>query len=288
MRREPDKVKWVDIPSCPICGSTGRTPFHKFVIDKDHSFVRCARCDVIYLAPRPEYDAEFLEEWYECESEHGKPLFTGDHREHSGKYYHGLDLMEQAESLHPGRGRMLDVGCQAGDLLLVAMERGWEGRGADIAQRMVEFCAQRGVEAECVDITSTPFDGEGFDLVTACHVLEHSLSPLDFIKAIKDRTADDGLIVLEVPNIMGADARFKRLLERIGLRKTPVHSPHHLYEFTYRALENLAERAGLEVIARYTYSAYRSRPGIFKKLYQSLLKRVWMGGKFRVFMRKTP
>ena len=31
-------------------------------------------------------------------------MFTGDHREHPGKYYHGLDLMKQAESLRPRLG----------------------------------------------------------------------------------------------------------------------------------------------------------------------------------------
>jgi 2-polyprenyl-3-methyl-5-hydroxy-6-metoxy-1,4-benzoquinol methylase len=283
-----EQWQWEDVPACPVCGSSKRRPFHKYVIDLQHFFVQCSSCGLLYLAPRPVYDAHFLSEMYE-KDDHG-PI-TGqvseDFHTRVAPYYHNVELLSQVEKILPDKGALLDVGCNTGDSLLAARERGWDAHGIDISCAAVECCRKLGLDAACEDITRVPSGDKRYNVVTACHVIEHTLDPVSFLKALADRVHENGILVIEVPNIMGLDLRFKRWLEKAGLKKTRVHSPHHLYEFTYTAFKNLAAKVGLAVVACYTYSRFRRPPGIFKKLYHAFLKRVWTGNKFRFFLKKN-
>jgi 2-polyprenyl-3-methyl-5-hydroxy-6-metoxy-1,4-benzoquinol methylase len=282
----PAKYTWVDVPACPVCGCEESTPFHKYVVDNRHYFVRCSGCDLLYVAPRPVYDRQFIEDMYEGEDDGVKGYEkVADFREHALTYYHSMDLLSQAEEFLPGKGSFLDVGCNRGYLVFAANERGWAASGVDISKRAVDFCKSKGIDVHCEDITAAPASRQ-YDLVACCHVIEHVPDPVVFLNALKDRMKDKGMLVIEIPNILGLDLRLKRWLEQAGLKKTRIHSPHHLYEFTYTAFRNLAEKCGLEIIACYTYSRHRRKPGLIKRLYNWLLKYVHTGNKFRMFLRK--
>ncbi|MBN1807500.1 MAG: class I SAM-dependent methyltransferase [Planctomycetes bacterium] len=278
--------EWQEIPACPICGSPYRRTFHKYVVDLDHGFVQCKNCDVLYLSPRPLYDEKFHEEMYEQTDGRtdAAPGNEGDFRGHAPTYFHNIDLLEQAERLLGRKGSVLDVGCNTGRLLLAARETGWDTCGIDISTVCVTACRGHGLNVHCEDITTAPVRGR-YDVVAACHVLEHTPDPALFMKALRKRMAPGGLLVVEIPNIMGADLRFKRWMEQAGIKKTRVHSPHHYFEFTHRAFMNLAGQAGLHAAACFTYSRYRQPPGPLKKLYQRILKRIWTGNKFRFFLK---
>ena len=277
---------WQDIPACPICGCEKRRHFHKYVVDLEHHFVQCVGCDVLYLAPRPVYDDSFISDLYEL-PELADP--DGDPIKASavvGSRYRSQEIVSQISHFHPEKGSFLDVGCNRGHLLRAAAEAGWKASGVDISQSMVDYCRTQGLDAVCEDITASNADDKCYDVVTCCHVIEHTPDPVRFIKALGERVKSGGLLMMEVPNIMGLDLRLKRFLEVTGIKKTRVHRPGHLFEFTYRAFSNLVTMANLDVVACYTYSRYRRAPGFFKKLYQVFLRHVWTGNKFRFFLRK--
>lgn len=80
-----------------------------------------------------------------------------------------------------------------------------------------------------------------FDAVCAFQVLEHVADPLAFVTEAKARLKPGGRLFLGVPNRESYLAR---------LRDFPLDlPPHHVTRWSRRALETLAERAGLQVEA---------------------------------------
>jgi SAM-dependent methyltransferase len=275
--------RWEAVPACPVCGSPERRPFDKYVIDMDHGFVRCGSCDLLYLAPRPVYDETFVRDMYPD----AEPAEV-DFRSRTKDYLHNREFLDEIERLRPGKGSLLDVGCNMGDLLFAARERGWQVAGVDVSRGQVAYCRRKGLDVSREDITAPGPVARRFDVVTACHVLEHAPDPVAFLAALKERTADSGLLVIEVPNVMGWDLRAKRWLARKGLKRYKINTPHHLFEFTRAAFEGLAARVGLRVLSWRTYCHYKGRPHFLTRPYQAFLGRFKVGNKLRFFLAKRP
>ena len=99
--------------------------------------------------------------------------------------------------------KALDVGCGAGLLAEPLARLGAEVTGVD-ASREVIAAAQKHASAagldvayRCADLQEV--DGQ-FDLITAMEVVEHVADPAQFILALAQRLAPDGLLILSTPN----------------------------------------------------------------------------------------
>lgn len=278
---EAGGLRWVNAPACPVCGGAERRPFDRFVIDTEHGYVRCRRCDVLYLDPRPVYDEDFIERMYgfagRMETRPRRPA----------RHSRDLERLIEIERFVPGKGTLLDIGCNTGSLLLAARARGWRVAGVDISDARVELCRSRGLEdVTCEDITAAARVERPFDVVSACHVLEHAPDPVAFLSAVRDRVRDAGLVLIEMPNVMALDLRVKGWFERRGLKRHRMGNPRHLLGFTHKAFGYLAEKVGLRIIACRTYSHEACRPGILARAGREFMKRFLVGGKFRFFLRR--
>ncbi len=273
-------LAWVDVGACPVCGSRDARPFPRYACSIDHSYVRCRGCDVAYLSPRPVYDDEYLTGSY------GGPAgATYDEDLARAVVNRSLDLLEDAERMLPGKGDLLDVGCSVGYLLSVARDRGWRVTGIDCGEPRLEACRKRGLDVRNEDITKAPVRRR-FDLVTACHVLEHTPDPVGFLRALGSRLKEGGLLVVEVPNIDGPDEKLKRWLSVRGLKKPRITGAAHLFEFGREAFLWTAARAGLRVAACHTYGHQRTRGWIYR-IRAAVYKRFLVGSKFRFFLKKA-
>jgi 2-polyprenyl-3-methyl-5-hydroxy-6-metoxy-1,4-benzoquinol methylase len=137
-------------------------------------------------------------------------------------------------SLSPS-GRLLDVGCGNGSFL-VACSRTlphWSLCGTEVSdkyKRVIEGIS--GVEQMFVGDLR---DVEGqFDLVSFIHVLEHIPSPQSILATVRAKLADDGLLLIEVPDCL--QNRFMLLVA------------DHCSHFSVRALTATVTAAGFEVL----------------------------------------
>lgn len=100
--------------------------------------------------------------------------------------------------------RALDVGCGAGLLTEPLARLGATATGLDAAEENVVVArAHAAGQGLAIDYQATPveqFDAGGFDLVTSMEVVEHVASPPDFVKALADKLAPDGLLIMSTPN----------------------------------------------------------------------------------------
>lgn len=145
--------------------------------------------------------------------------------------------------------RVLDIGCRRCPLLAIGQRRGGprlDYTGVDIAAQNVEEGRVRWPDATFVqaDITDgTDFGDGAFDRVFAMEVMEHVSSPFHMLREVHRVLADDGRLILSVPN----PYYWKEWLNEI--RRAP-DTEGHIYAWADNNLHKLFELTGFEVEER--------------------------------------
>lgn len=153
------------------------------------------------------------------------------------------DLAEIERWVAPGR--LLDVGCWTGSLLVAARERGWEAEGIEPSAWAVDRARERG----CTVVHGTLDDADltgSYRAVVACDVIEHLVDPLSMVTQLTDALEPGGVLLLTVPD---AGSRLARVL---GPRWWSV-LPMHLQYFTRASMERVLARGGLQVLGSRTH-----------------------------------
>jgi SAM-dependent methyltransferase len=105
-----------------------------------------------------------------------------------------------------------------------------------------------GVNMVAGDVCEAGFDPGSFDLVTLWHVLEHLPDPFAAVQCCSRLLRDDGLLVVEVPNLESWQSR------AAGVMAFHLDPPRHVLQFTSAALQALCARNGLSCCRRETAS----------------------------------
>lgn len=144
------------------------------------------------------------------------------------------------------RGKALDTGCGRGLLASFLAEQGLDVDATDISPQAVVLTAQRGVNAFVLDLErQTPLGW--YDVVLCLEVLQQMRDPEDVLRRLCGVLADDGELVISVPNEFHLWRRLRVLAGRPdfgGVEDT------HLKFFTPKRAAGLAARCGLEIRER--------------------------------------
>lgn len=196
-------------------------------------------------------------------------LSTGyDQGKYSAKYISPTDNTEkpnrdQADSYRylsgfiKPPGRMLDIGCYNAKILYMAREDGWKVQGLDLSLELAAKVKQEtGIDIIVEDFLEHK-PSEKYDVVILRHVLEHLNDPITAMSKIKLLLKNDGLCLIEIPNIDGHTKRLKRLLKRLGIRKAKhaEEKPGHVNEYCRFSFDYLARKMGFKIIDWRTYSS---------------------------------
>jgi SAM-dependent methyltransferase len=134
------------------------------------------------------------------------------------------------------RSRILDFGCGGGFLLrnLPCSRR----VGVEVNPDAVETARKNGVEvfARVEDVPD-----EYVDVIISNNALEHTLQPLQELKALYGKLQPGGRIIFVVP------------CESVSYRYKPGDVNHHLYSWSPMCLGNLFSEAGFDVIESKAY-----------------------------------
>jgi SAM-dependent methyltransferase len=138
-------------------------------------------------------------------------------------------------------GSVLDVGCGDCHSLLVLKARGHNNiQGTEVDPTLQIVASELGLPLHCGPVQTLPGQTR-YDWILARQVLEHAPDPLKLLRAMHDRLAITGKIVLSVPN---AGSLMRRVL---GRRWLHWHAPYHQQHFTKTSIGAIAQRAGLRV-----------------------------------------
>ncbi len=142
------------------------------------------------------------------------------------------------------QGRLLDVGCGAGDYLAAMASLGWECSGIDLSETALSLAHGKvpGARLHRGTVENAPFPRQAFEVVTLWHTLEHLPDPLKALDRIHDLLAPEGRLLVAVPNIESAEARL------LGTRWAEIDIPGHLFFFSSQTLQRMLRKAGFTSI----------------------------------------
>lgn len=187
---------------CLVCHSNQFTKVSDCLYDsKDHSVHQCAICGHRQIHPLPtDWDNKRFYDQNKQDINVGKTIDLKRLSENAKvDNYRRADYIEK--ECH-GKKPLLDVGSGYGFFLEEMKKRGFDVAGVEISEERRNLSRQ---VTECtiydVDLTNT-VEGLGeFSIITLFHVIEHLIDPITFCRNIHRILKDDGVFLLELPNV---------------------------------------------------------------------------------------
>ena len=136
---------------------------------------------------------------------------------------------------------ILDVGCGAGDWLVLFSAMGFDAQGIDLNPRVVEVAAGRGLNVECRRFEELVADGKTFDIVVLSQVLEHLLEPKKVLKKIQKVLQPGGKLLISVPNF---DSKWRMFFKKHWIN---WYMPFHVFHFAKKSLLKILVDSGFKV-----------------------------------------
>ncbi|MDU8431325.1 class I SAM-dependent methyltransferase [Pseudomonas syringae pv. actinidifoliorum] len=185
---------------CELCGSE----HHEVLLPRicgpephgvDLPVLGCQACGHIFQKYR--FDAQFYKDYYD--KFYRLKLFGNSAPEKA--FF--LDQVRRGEYLHqslreylPERGRLLDVGCSAGGLMIPFAKRGWSVTGNDPDRAYVEYGKQIGLNIELTAAEEMDAAGD-VDLIIINGSLEHMYDVHCVMQRCRQASSENGMLLIE-------------------------------------------------------------------------------------------
>lgn len=239
---------------CPLCDADDapllhRVRDHLYSQSDEFTLVRCQRCGLTYLNPRPTLEAlrRFYPDEYFCYQPacgHG-PVERGM----GGLVWFvnrpRIAQLERHVGRIPGSARVLDVGCGANPFLYhLRRLRGCRTLGIDFNASVVRAIHERlKMPAVHGTLPEAKLDSASFDGVAMYEYLEHEGRPREVLTEARRVTRPNGWLVVETPNMRSGLARL------FGRKWCQLDAPRHLVLYDRDTIRKLLAQCGYEVIA---------------------------------------
>lgn len=189
----------------------------------------------------PYYSTDYLSRFYR---DHYRRLYRP--RRFSESWFlseqirNGQRILERLAGRIPPRGRILDIGCGMGGMLIPFQFAGWEVCGCDYGAEYAARGRALNLNIRVGGPESVTGDGP-FDLVLLSHVVEHTADPVMFLRQATAALKPTGVCWIEVPGLLNLEKNYDGdLLHYL--------QNAHRWHFTAATLAAVATRAGLRVM----------------------------------------
>ncbi len=156
-----------------------------------------------------------------------------------------------------GRGQLLDIGCDRGNLLKLIKEKfKFECSACDYTAENMQLMNQS-VDIVNLNDEPLPYRDAAFDVVTCTEVLEHMESFREVVREVVRVTKPGGVAIFSTPNVLNLASRLRYLvfgfwilfgplktkqtrLEGVGMHINPMHYfylAHALLEYGFSKVE---------------------------------------------------
>lgn len=231
-------MKTYAVDRCPGCQSSAATSLQVGSTQLE----RCTTCGLVYSPAYADPEEVYVDGYFDG-SVGDFGLDTRDPGFREFLFSVARRRLRMLERVTGRRGRILDVGCGCGELLVVARERGWDGTGVDLVPDAVAVATTEfGLDVREALLEDSGLPERSFDAVSATHVLEHQHDGLQFLREISRWSKPGGHVFIEVPNWRSFDRRHS------GDRWLGLRPLEHVAHYSPRTLAETMSRAGLEPV----------------------------------------
>jgi len=288
MKRDIEKTH----VACNNCGADDTetvTVGHEFEYDNttpdEFPVVRCRRCGLVYLDPRPAvselstiYPPNYFSYSLVKEDKENQSSMTYRLRKALYARKFRSDLEEVPGFRDGGPARVLDIGCGDGRNL------NWYREidparvttcGVELDPKAKRIAEDNGHTVWIERFEELDLPNESFDLITSNHVIEHVEDPVGFNRKAWRLLRPGGVCSFETPNIDCLQAKWFRDKYWGG-----YHFPRHWVFYTRETIEHMLSASGFSLIAAY----YSPNPVFWNWTVHNILKdRGWGPGVLRIF-----
>ena len=225
--------------ACPVCKSDhqkmlfDRLDHTHYVTNDRFQVVRCCRCNMVFVNPRPhpiDIKSFYTPEFYDVAITAEKLL--------EEKRTTLRARAKMLATLPPGR--LLDIGCQKGEFLFWMKQQGWDVHGIEFSETPPNMFS---MPIHYGRVETAPFEPGSFDAITLWAVLEHVHDPVETLQQVRSLLTSSGRAFVLVPNFRSPPAQI--------MRHDDI--PRHLLMFTPSTLRHAARLSGLRV-RRFVFS----------------------------------
>jgi 2-polyprenyl-3-methyl-5-hydroxy-6-metoxy-1,4-benzoquinol methylase len=177
---------------------------------------------------------------------------------------HGLLADAVRRSVRPG-GRVFEGGVSSGYFARVLVEAGYAVDGADIDPDAAAAAKQVCERVLVGDLATLDLDqlAPVYDGLVFGDTLEHLADPVALLRRLRPRLADDGALVVTIPNVANWAMRLRLLAGDFRYTERGILDRTHLRFYTARTVREMLGEAGFrtdELIASVPVPLVRWRP----------------------------
>ncbi|MDZ4774773.1 MAG: methyltransferase domain-containing protein [Planctomycetota bacterium] len=236
--------------------------------DVRFDLVRCSKCSLVYVNPRPTSatlgalydDPEYYTHGYNLGVE------TENYFTRKGELIaqYETTIAEYERETNTKAGDLFELGSAGGFFLEAGRRRGWRVKGVELSEPAARYSVHEfGLDIHRGLLDTAPYASATFDMALADNVLEHTLRPDEVLARLKDILRPGGHLIVIVPAYVNS-AWFRgfqsmrallprRLLGRhvLALLKfegDDAGAPYHILEFDRATLTRLVREAGFEIV----------------------------------------
>ena len=242
-------------PTCPACTSTRVRLSHRSTRNRLTAGT-CQACGLRFILERlsaaqqsalyqnPETYRHFVE------AERSVDALSGRQRGWARQLSRAIQPAAFTEA-HRRRPRLLDIGCGAGDFLVVARDEGFDGSGLEISAAAGALAKEfHQLDVQVGDYRSNQQFGY-YEAVTMIGVLEHVLDPVDLVQHAGRLLTPGGVLLIYTP-VWGVYDRMTSWVARVSNSRWSQFidrriNAAHLQIFPQETLRVLLEAQGLSV-----------------------------------------
>ncbi len=249
-------ARWTASDTEPVLCCLCHVPGSPVMAVPPFGVVRCPICELVFVSPR--LSAVALQRMYDDpayfeNTVYGDPVGRSPAMILQRTWTAGrlAGLLER----RPPPGRLLEIGTGYGYFLATARDAGYRVDGVELSRAAAAHARDRlGLNIFQGQLDEAPV-GDPPDVICFWDTLEHVPDPLEFLRAVRSRLADDGVVALSVPSFASPPARL------LGARWWTLKPEQHIWLFTPTTLRLLAARAGLVITSVATSPLRRSNVG---------------------------
>lgn len=240
-----------DLKKCPLCGGerVGEVFEQRDLLVSLKFFAvwGCGECGLFFTNPRPA-DHEISQyyqspEYISHNDKRGGVLSLAYRIVRWAMIRYKIKIIQKAlgDRFKP---RTLDYGCGTGEFLSVAAKMGWGVSGIEPNAIARNAAQSKGLPVSSNIMELDPLVGhQQFDVITMWHVLEHIHEPQKIISTLKGILAENGIIVVAVPEHKSYDAHYYRE------RWAAWDVPRHIFHYDSKSMGAMMKEQGLGLLS---------------------------------------